>query len=103
MRGELKSVKETACWRGSQIEYFIEPKGRKKNIFASGFPKKKCEKCLYSVVIGKVCSRTVSGSRTSPQMPWQVGCVETTVGESTLQKITEAHPLGSLCYLFSDH
>lgn len=72
VRGELKSVRETACWRGSQIEYFIQPKGRKKNIFASGFPKKKCEMCLYSVVIGKVCSQALSGSHTSPKMPWQV-------------------------------
>lgn len=103
VRGESKSVRETACWRGSQIEYFIEPKGRKKNIFASGFPKKKCEMCLYAVVIGKVCSRALSGVHTFPKMPWQVRCVESTVGASTLRKITEANPLGSPCSLFSDH
>lgn len=41
VRGEFKSVRQTACWRGSQIVYFTEPKGRKKNIFASGLPKNK--------------------------------------------------------------
>lgn len=40
-------MRQTACWRRSQIVYFTEPKGRKK-IFASGFPKNKCEMCLYA-------------------------------------------------------
>ena len=57
---------------------FTEPKGRKKNIFASGFPENKCEMCLYSVVTTKDCSQALSGSHTSFKMLWQFLCVETT-------------------------
>lgn len=31
-RGDFKCVRQTACWRGSQVEYFTESKGRKKTI-----------------------------------------------------------------------
>lgn len=104
VRGDFKCVRQTACWRGSQTEYFTEPRGRKREeYFALGVPKRKCEISLhYPVVTVRAYRLALSSSRTHLKMLWQVHGAETTTEKEHLQK---NHTIGnaweSPCYLSS--
>lgn len=88
VRGDFKCVRQTACWRGSQTEYFTEPKGRKREeYFALGVPKRKCEISLhYPVVTVRAYRLALSSSRTHLKILWQVHGAETTAEKDHLQK-----------------
>lgn len=72
----------------SQIEYFIDPKGRKQNISASGLPKSNVKRVSILWLLPKKCSQAncLSDRHTSLKMPWQVHCVGTTVERVHPQK-----------------